>query len=136
MPIVVTLLFVVLLVSLGALGTKYSHYFEDGYGVTFEHDGTSHVVEARIRCYVQHKSPYTYQVSLPVEGGDGEDGCSRYYYLTDEGVKRLENAKEHVKEVCDLTLPEKAFHEMFFFTDFMVTNLGYSTSILMERSMQ
>ncbi|KAF4683564.1 hypothetical protein FOZ60_008922 [Perkinsus olseni] len=134
MPIILTLMLVVLAAPWGALGTKYGIDFDDeGYRVAFDHDETSRVVEARMTCDVPYPYYYSYHVTLNVDGGDGWEGCSRYYYVTNDGVKLLQQAREELKKNCDLTLPEGAFTDMYFFDEFMIINLDDVTNIVVNR---
>ncbi|KAF4737523.1 hypothetical protein FOZ62_003931, partial [Perkinsus olseni] len=112
------------------LGLKYGHDFDEGYRVTFDHDEASRVVVAEIGCDASYKHYYTFRATLRLDGGNGGKGCFRYYYVTDEGVKLLKLAKEEVKKRCDATLPEGAFTDMYFFDEFMITNLDDGAHIV------
>ncbi|KAF4687352.1 hypothetical protein FOZ60_004041 [Perkinsus olseni] len=118
------LLLPVLLATLGALGVKYEGHF-DGYSATFDRDVLRDIVTTRIRC---DTPDYTFQAILAIQNE------SFHYYFVTNGAKEMALAREELEKHCGLILHERAFHDMFFFNDFMVTNLDDATDVVVKLS--
>ncbi|KAF4683562.1 hypothetical protein FOZ63_006139 [Perkinsus olseni] len=82
------------------------------------------------KCDVPHKHYLTFHITLRLDGGKG---CSRYYYITNDGMKELKLAIKEVNKRCDVTLPEGAFTDMYFFDEFMITNFDDGAHIVVNR---
>ncbi|KAF4649876.1 hypothetical protein FOZ61_000873, partial [Perkinsus olseni] len=132
MATIQTLLLPLLVATAFAFRIEYQYNWSENYRITFDFDPSSDI-KIKTECFdpsgPHGRSPYSTKTStFPIDGGR----CFHYYHMTLESEAMFESYRKDVKKSCGLSLPKKAFHDIFLFSGLLVINLDQKAQLALK----